>query len=308
MAHALDENGASPTLFAPLRAVELLIKSEGVVCPKIVDFDTHTNKKDWLSGTANNWIKLIPDLSNFDIVISDNLVEVLLIRPDAWISGSFFWHESLKYSSEDMKNDSLKLLCKYKPRVISSEFFTSNEVRHNTRLFEVGLYAAQTFNRKQNDKKDVLIACGKGGSVKTQTREFVKFIATKEKTRFHRVWVEPDILPHKYPDWMMPAKFTHEMFQSVLAAVIRPGVGTVTNSLLSGARIFSFYESDNNEMKLNASRVQLYKVGEDASTIDSAWHQAELFVVDKKSQLEHFKTVKNININGAQQAAHIILN
>jgi hypothetical protein len=307
LAHALSNKGANPVLFAPLNAVESVVKSEGIIRPKIVDFDTHTNQESWLNGTATDWINFAPNFSGFDIVISDNLIEILLVRPDAWLSGSFFWHESLNNFPENLKLQELSLLRKYKPRMISSKIFTSDAVKNCTTLFEVGVYSQKNHTINQMDKKDALIACGKGGSIKRQAEEFVKLLATKEKTKFRQVWVDPDILPYKYPKWMVPATFTHKMYQSILVAVIRPGVGTVTNSILSKARVFPFFERDNKEMKLNAVRIQLYGIGENTHTIDNAWYQAELFMSNKKNQAKHFKQSQRIDIDGAQQAADIIL-
>jgi hypothetical protein len=307
LADALIKNNSDPVLFAPAYTVRHIVKTEDVLCPKTFDFDTQTSRENWLDGTAINWVDFAPDLDNFDIVISDNLIETLLIRPDAWLSGSFFWHDSLKYFPQNLKLQALDLLRKYNPRMISSSMFTSDMVKLHTQLFEVGLFTSQVFHTKHINKNDVLIACGKGGGVTKQTKEFVELLATREKVQFQRVWVEPEILPQKHPDWMIPASFKHEMYQSILAAVIRPGIGTVTNSLFSNARVFPFYEYSNKEMRLNALKVQSYGVGEDSTTIDNAMHQAELFAVDRKAQENHLKKIQAIDMDGAQQAADIIL-
>ena len=307
LAHALRKNGVNPVLFAPLQTVKRVAKSEMVACPRIVDFNTHTEREKWLNGTATDWIECSPNFSEYDIVISDNLIEILLIRPDAWLSGSFFWHESLKNFPKDLKFQALNLLKKYKPRMISSGIFVSDSVRSNTQVFEVGLYAANNNNAVHQNKRDALISCGKGGGSEIYVKEFVKLLAEREKPQFHCVWVEPSMLPNKYPDWMAPATFTHKMYQNIISAVIRPGVGTITSSLLSGSRIFPFYESGNKEMEFNALRVQSYNVGESTSTIDEAWLKAELFAADENSQKRHFEEVKGLDLCGAQQSAEIIL-
>ena len=67
-------------------------------------------------------MKEIGSLKNYDIVISDNLLEVLELRPDAWILGSFFG-KTIKDISYQLFDNSEKLLKHYKPKVISSEIF-----------------------------------------------------------------------------------------------------------------------------------------------------------------------------------------
>ncbi len=307
LSQALKQCGANPVLFAPLLSAKILSEKEGIVIPEIVDFDTFTNKENWLNGLATDWVKFSPSFSSFDIVISDNLIEILCIRPDAWLSGSFFWYEDLNNFPNELKKKSLDLLTRFKPKMISSKLFTSHEIKNRTELFEVGLYAQDNLVTNEKNKNDALIACGMGGSIKNQIREFVKSLAFREKNKFNRVWVEPDMIPSNHPEWMVPATFTHEMYQNILVALIRPGVGTITNSLLAGARIFPFYEFENNEMEFNASRIHSFGVADNTSVINEAWNKAELYRIDKELQQEHFKNLKNLDFDGAKQAANIIL-
>ena len=39
----------------------------------------------------------------------NNLIEILKVRPDAWLSGSFFWHESLNNFPENLTPELLSL-------------------------------------------------------------------------------------------------------------------------------------------------------------------------------------------------------
>ena len=307
LSQALKQCGANPVLFAPLFSAKILSEKEGIVIPEIVDFDTHTNKKNWLNGTAVDWVKSAPSFSDFDIVISDNLIEILHVRPDAWLSGSFFWYEDLNNFPNELKKKSLDLLTRFKPKMISSQLFSSHEIKNRTELYEVGLYSHDNLVINEKNKNDALIACGMGGYIKNQIREFVKSLAMKEKNNFQRVWVEPDIIPSNHPEWMVSATFTLEMYQNILAAIIRPGVGTISNSLSVGARIFPFYEYDNKELEFNASRIHSFGVAEDTSVINDAWSKAELYRIDKELQQEHRNSLKNLDFDGVKQAANIIL-
>ena len=55
-----------------------------------INFDTNTTINDFLSGISRDWIFKINSLDQYDFVISDNLIEILEIRKDAWIIASFF--------------------------------------------------------------------------------------------------------------------------------------------------------------------------------------------------------------------------
>jgi hypothetical protein len=309
LSHALQRKGVQPTLFAPSISTKFLAKKEGISIPFLVDFDTNTAQYSWLNGLATDWIKKAPNLSKFDAVISDNLLEILKIRPDAWISGSFFWHASLKDFPYDLKQNSLDLLRKYKPKVISSKIFTSDEVKKHTDLYEVGIYTNSNRNLTVDiDKKnDLLIACGKGGYVIDQARKFMKTFLLQKEIGFNKVWVEPDIIPDNPPDWMFPANFSTEMYQSTLAAIVRPGVGTISNLIESGARIFPFYEIKNKEMNFNASRIKLFDLGEHTSSIEEAWISAKNYRSNKKLKIQQMNSSIKVDKDGANQAANIIL-
>ncbi len=101
---ALRKCSASVVLFAPLKVAERLSKTERINLPVVVDFDSQTKKSDWFKSDVESWVARLPCLSGFDIVVSDNLIEILKIRPDAWLSGSFFWHESLDGFPDQLKN------------------------------------------------------------------------------------------------------------------------------------------------------------------------------------------------------------
>lgn len=306
---ALQEKGVTPVLFSPLYSAKEVAKKERIQLPIVIDFNTNTKQKDWINGTATEWVNKIPDLSGYEIVVSDNLIEVLLIRPDAYILGSFFWHESLINFPKDLKNRAAALLDIYKPTIISSRIFTSDYIRKYSNVFEVGLFSTSGdfYKYKYKDKKDALIACGKGGNVREQAKNFVKKLASKENNLFGNVWVEPEILPDYYPLWMVPATFSYKMYKSVIVSIIRPGVGTITNSILSGARVFPFYESNNKEMKLNASILKFYEVGENTNLISEAWSRANMFAFNHNSRLSHDSSIHKLDISGSQQAAEIIL-
>ncbi len=307
LSEALNYSGVNTVLFTPKSCAKLIAKKEGISTFNIVDFDTHTRKQDWLDESATKWIKLAPNLSKFDIVVSDNLIEILYIRPDAWLSGSFFWHDALDCFPVNLKEQSLALLKKYKPKMISSKLFTSDQLKAHVELYEVGLYSSNLFYNSSDSKKDALIACGFGGAVKNEASRFVANLAKEEKTNFNQVWVEPDILPINHPDWMIPATFTEEMYKKILVSIIRPGVGTITNSLSTGARIFPFFEYENFEMTLNASKIYSAGIADKTFSIAEAWSQAEKYRVNYDLQKIHNKKLKFLDFDGANQAAKIIL-
>jgi len=309
LAQALKLRCVETVLFAPSASVKRLV-TLGVVSdvPLLVDFDSHTAVSNWQNGTAVDWYKNLPNISQFDIVVSDNLIEILKIRPDAWLSGSFFWHESLSGFSRDLREKSRNLLKREIPRMLSSKLFSSKVLSEYTRLYEVGLYVNQNNGVPDiHEKKDALIACGRGGEVVDVARKFVKKLANNKDIPFQKVWVDPIVFPVDPPEWMVLATFTNDMYQSILAAIIRPGVGTVTEALAVGARIFSFYEEDNFEMRESSNNLANAGVGSDLKSTSEAWNCAVEYFDDNYMQDKHLRALKKIHLDGAEEATNILL-
>ena len=295
-------------LFAPLNFVKKIKETTGIhYCPDVVDFDTETNIDRWLCGEKFDWYKRIPNLENFDIVVSDNLIDVLEVRDDAWLSGSFFWHEIIHNFPLKLKNYYQNLLLKHNPRMISSSYFSQSYLSSYVQLYEVGLYGDSSYCSDSTKKKDALISCGIGGKILEDTREFIRYLSTLDKTPFIKVWVEPSLYPKDAPSWMVKATFTTEMFNSLLVSIIRPGVGTVIDSLLSGVKIFSFFEQNNFEMQKNLVFLEEYKLGTYSSSIEQAWLDSLEYINNRKEQNIFHKAVNKIEVNGEKKAAEILL-
>lgn len=295
-------------LFAPIIYVNR-IKSTSQIFkfPDLVDFNTKTNIKNWTSGEIPLWHKTIGDLDSFDIVVSDNLPEILEIRNDAWLSGSFFWHEIIPKYPHKLKKYYRDMLISNKPKMISTSYFSHNYLREYTQLYEVGIYG-NCLSSKSQIRSDILISCGMGGGIMDETKFFINNLKKFKVVPFRRVWVEPDIYPEDAPNWMIKAIYKTEMFEKLIASIIRPGVGTVSESLLAGVKIFAFFEENNIEMQLNIGFLEEYELGVNSKTIEQAWSDSIHYLNNKKKQDSFVKKLKEIEFNGEKKAAQVLLN
>jgi hypothetical protein len=308
LSQELIKLGAIPTLFAPLKSVNKLTRSIGGKLPELYDFDSHTTVDDWMNGDAFTWYKYLPNLSGYDQVVSDNLVEILLVRSDAWLMGSFFWHESLVDFNIKQKSDLRRMLLSHRPKIISSTLFSAPYLSNYAHLYNVGLFSSKQYIRKciKKDKR-VLIACGMGGDVIDQAKSFVNWLAREKDIPFDTVYVEPCIIPNDPPKWMVPASFTKSMYDNILAAVIRPGIGTITDSLCAGARIFTFFEKGNLEMQVNSKIIDDAGVGCGGFEIKDAWLNACNYCKSGNMQINHEKNINKLDFDGVEKAAQLLL-
>jgi len=308
LSEVLNRLSVKSVLFAPIEYVERLAKTENIIPPEIVNFDSKTTLSNWINGSAVNWYKYLPDLKEFDIVVSDNLIEILNIRPDAWISGSFLWHESLENFPKNLKNQSKNLLQRYNPRIISSKKFVSKTLINKKNLYLVGLFSKRKDAPLNHDNKsDFLISCGRGGLLEEETRRFLKKLSQYKNASFKNIWVEPSIMPNKPPIWMREATYSSSMYDNTIASIIRPGIGTVTNSIVAGVKIFSFQEQDNREMEENGKIIEQSLYGVCSPSIEIAWGKAIKYAKNDKAKEKYFNDIGSIDLNGAEEMASILL-
>lgn len=306
LALALRQAGAYPVLFAEGCKLARLAQAYGVNALEFREFVSRTECDDWMEETGRQWVEDLPVLDNYDEVVSDNLVEVLERRPDAWLSGSFFWHCALDGFPAGLAAKAEALLQLHRPRMVTSKLFSPDYLDSRTRLYKVGLYAFPN-SVVTGDGNDILLASGTGGGADSDLGALVQEIAAGPRPRCGRVWVEPRMYEANMPAWVQAATFTPAMYAGLLCAVIRPGVGTATDALLAGARLFSFYEAGNDEMRVNAARIAAAGVGEDCGSARDAWQAALRFIGGVREQIQHRLAVRVLDRDGARQASMLIL-
>ena len=214
-----------------------------------------------------NWFDIeLPNLDDYDLVWTDNISQVLEVRDDAIMSGSFFWHEVLenykdKKIFEDFALNQRSLIEKTNPYMIANEYFATSEVKALKNFIPVGLYkfTSEIFTK---DSNNILLSCGLGGEEESWAKESILSILENNIKPPGKLFVEPKILPEAYPDWILPADFSMEMYNSCLAVCIRPGLGTVSDALISQNKIFCYTKPNSFEMNNNINVLEDIGLGE----------------------------------------------
>jgi hypothetical protein len=301
----LRARGAHPVLFAEESKLRCLCNAYQIDMPEFIEFSSQTERINWTTENKSSWISNLPGLDGFDSVVSDNLIEVLALRPDAWLSGSFFWHRALNSFPAERAAYAELLLREHRPRMISSGLFTAPYLHSSTRLSLVGLYAFPEIG-KQTKKTDILISCGTGGGATEETAAMITCLASMGKPPCRTLWIEPSLYKISMPYWIQPATFSPSMYFRLACAIIRPGVGTATDVLLAGARVYSFYEAGNDEMYTNAASMEVAGVGEDCKTASLAWASAVSYMGNSYAKESHHAAVVKLDRDGASKAATLI--
>lgn len=273
---------------------------------RVEHFETRTTRSALVEGDpdACRWHERLPPLDGFDVVVSDNLPEVLEIRGDAILMGSFLWHQALPDIDAHYRRNAERLLARYRPMMIGSALFATRQLQSSTRFVDVGLFESSPIQPTAGT--DLLVACGYTDECLDQTTAAVQALAEGGKPPRGTVHVEPRALPAKHPDWMVPADFSARMYSRLAAAVLRPGVGAVTDALQGGARIFCFYEAGNDELKHNARQLEAYGHGVDCGRAEDAVAAALRWDRDKGTGAPAPTHDGGLGFQGAVRAAALI--
>jgi hypothetical protein len=253
----------------------------------------------------------LPNLNKYDIVWSDNIIDVLYQRSDAIITGSFLWHEVLEKSKggaglEAFVNSQRKLLEKHNPIMVGNELFATPEVRSATQFIPVGFYRYDT-NLSDKIIYNILYASGLGGEEETKFRSDLDKIIKQNIKPPAKLFVEPRLLPAVYPEWIKKSDFSGKMFQSCMAVCIRPGFGTVSDSVVAGNKIFSYSSESSFEMIHNSNVLSKMKLGVSFKSPLVAYKKAIDYLNNKKELKKYLIRAAHIRTDGVYATANIIL-
>ncbi len=262
----------------------------------------------FLDGSPEKFliIKRLPNLDNYDVVISDNIVEVLKKRKDSILIAQFFWHEILPNISKEYKKKCRELIKDTKPIIFGDKYFSMKYIKDNmnyipTGLHELNLRREEVAFNKNCVKKNLLISGGNTLYAKNLFSGYVDSIIKKPIPDIDIVFLDKNIMPKKYPEWIQKANFNKTMYQSLIACICRPGIGTLTENIYYGVRIFTLYEKNNLEMINNDFALEKLDLGENLKSINYFKKQIFNFITDKERTELQISNCEMIDFDGTNQ-------
>jgi len=180
---------------------------------------------DYTYENLSGWVEVFASsqLMETDYVLSDNLVEVLAVRPDSWLSGSFLWsdvletHSQESHACETFVARENALLQSVQPHMLANKYLATPEVRRKTRIVELGWVIEEpTVNTLA--QRDVVLIHGGG------TRTLDSLVATLANTlRENGLRVMTDL-----ENDLDRFDYSEGTWAQVGLVICRPGIGTVT--------------------------------------------------------------------------------
>ena len=183
-------------------------------------------------------------LKEHDVVITDNIVGILKYRPDAILSGSFFWKDVYfdKFGPNKLSDFDDNLLVKYNPLIITNKYFETGTVKDYNHKLQFGLGCKQNKYSFNTTEKILFI------------EPSLNYISTYKNfiTKLDKHNISTDI---------------KDTDNSVLVA--RPGGGIITYCIKKQLPLIALYdENDSNEILELADRIEVLGLGKKQNVKD----------------------------------------
>ena len=266
---------------------------------------TATNLNGWESELMSR-----SSLIEADFVLSDNLVGVLEIRPDAVLSGSFLWHEVIDAYAQ--VNDAcrqfvereINLLKKCVPKMICNADLATPAVLSLTDAVRVPWMIEETVPQafqdnlsKESERTTILVHGGGTRTLDDRVRMIAQILRNNNYTVFTDL--EDDLMCFDYQD---------SSWQQLGAVICRPGVGTATECVKWHIPIVLIHDQTNVEAEFVATRLKELKLAHEcefgSNYLEIPSLVADLLSPEKRiSFLEPFASLKT---TGIQDSANFL--
>lgn len=280
-------------------------------------FKTTVNLNTFKKKPTYNWLKKLKnnkDFRNADLVISDNLTQVLTLRSDVVLSGSFLW--SFVFHERYNKNifykkfciEEKKILKKYKPHMLLVKKIVMHNILKYIKPVSINWISDEYFLlKKKIFHKNINIAffVGNTGSQEKKIIAFIKKVLKYEKNC--KLY-----LPYNLYKFFSKNKnckiflFKEYQYRNLSLAVCRPGLGTVQRLISRKIPMFVVNEKNNYEINNNCK-----KLIENKLAIKINLNNVDFFlrkIKNTKNLVNLSKSYNKEQTNGAYQAARWIVN
>jgi hypothetical protein len=230
---------------------------------KVIDFEMRLNVKN--KSYNYNWTKRLDKkhINNSDLIICDNLPEIIKFNKKTIIVANFFWHHILPIQHKK-KIFLDKLLRTKNIPIFGNYLFVNNLIKKKFNTAKIG-FIGNFQGKKRRNIKNILIALGTSKIDHKQqniiNKQITKMIENINTEKFN-IYLDPLVkLEKKFKKKLFKADFSNSMYNWIDVAIIKPGLGTITECLERAIPIICYTKNLNNEFKYNVSVLKNKNLG-----------------------------------------------
>ena len=155
----------------------------------------------------------------------------------------------------------------------------------------------------------MLISFGTAKIASSANKEIKKFIENLSNLKNNKIpiYIEPRYYDKKLAkNNIFEANYDNKMFSDIAVAIIKPGLGTITDCLSRGIAILTYTNNQNKEFKENSIILEKNNLGINFNNLNSALNFSLLLVKEKKILKKKFLLSKELKWNGEKDVIKII--
>jgi spore coat polysaccharide biosynthesis predicted glycosyltransferase SpsG len=212
----------------------------------IKNLNFHSQKKlSFYDKQIHRYIKI---KGSYDLCLSDNYPENILNNKNTIFISNFFWHHLYKIDNKYYRNIEKKLK---KSLFISNYLFCSKEIKNKFKVINTGFYG--NFQKKKFIKKSKGILLSFGTADKVVDFDVKKFIRSIKIRNENPIFIDSKFYNKSLKKYNIhKANYSSKMFSNLGVAIIKPGLGVITDCLSYGIPILCLENKKyNQEFKYN---------------------------------------------------------
>ena len=286
-----------------LCSIDKIKKSKLDKSVKIKEFDIKLYKNKILKKN-NNVHTFFNIKDKFDLYLSDNYPEIALKKKNSLMLSNFFWHDILKINTNYYKNVEKKI--RERP-IVPNYLFVSKYIKKNFKIHPVGFYGNFKNRPIKKSRNGILISFGTAEiKNKKYVQNFISQLKNHKKRNFP-IFIEPKFYQKDFKKYnLFKATYDDKMYNKIAIAIIKPGLGTITECLSRGIAIFTFTRGQNKEFLYNAQILEKNNLGINFNFLSSAIEFACLMVKEMSFLKEKYNLAKKLQWNGEFEVIKII--
>ena len=240
----------------------------------------------------------------FDLYLSDNYPEIAFKKENSLMLSNFFWHDILKINTNYYKKVEKKI--KDRP-IIPNYLFCSKYIKKNFKIRPVGFYGNFKSKIFKSNRKGILLSFGTAEMKNIKNiHNFINQLKTKKKRNFP-IYLEPKFYQNDLKKYnLFKATYDDKMYNKIAIAIIKPGLGTITECLSRGITILTYTKGQNKEFQYNAQILEKNNLGINFNFLSSAIEFAYSILGHSEFLKEKFNLAKKLKWNGEYEVIDII--
>ena len=278
--------------------------------PNLIPWNFSYKIKYFLSNSCKKLkiIEKIPPLEIYDLVFSDNILEVLLLRQDTIFISQFFWHEVLKDIDNDYRKKCREIIKKFKPIILGDQYFSMDYIKNSKNYISTGLFSLgiQKENSEENshNRKDLLITIGNTNQSCDLIKNLINKIKNEKNLFFNNLYLEDCLIPKNPPSWIKSFNYTQTQLKNIKACICRPGLGIISDCIEYKIRIYSIFEEKNLEMEHNSFVIKRLGIGE--KIINNDLTHIKNYFITPSSEAKVSSKIMDFNLSGVYDVYNFI--